>query len=84
MEQSGKVGGRTRRNIFGGGGPPRVKAFTGPLPSGYPGIEFTTDVPPDDGDPPGTASWSEGRPGVEVLVENELVAIRVTILKRQD
>ncbi len=71
------------RNI-GAGLIPRVKAYIGPLPAGRTGIEFTTSVEPDSGYPPGQACWSEGRPGVETLEPNELVAIRVTILKRQD
>jgi hypothetical protein len=83
MVETGKVGGRPRRNIYSGG-PPRVKAFIGPLPPGYSGIEFTTDIPPDRGSPPGEALWAEGTAGVEVLEENELVAIAVTFLKRQD
>jgi hypothetical protein len=71
------------RNI-GAGLIPRVKAYVGPLPPDRPGIEFTTSVEPDRGSPPGQVSWSEGRPGVLTLDPNELVAIPVTILKRQD
>jgi hypothetical protein len=79
MTESGKVGGRPawHSDI------PKVKAFTGPLPPDLSGIEFTTDIPPDDGCPPGRAYWSEGRRGVEVLETNELVAIAVTITKVQ-
>jgi hypothetical protein len=83
MERTGKAGGRPMRNI-GAGLIPRVKAHIGPLPPGRSGIEFTTSVDPDRGSPPGQASWSQGRLGVETLEPNELVAIRVTILKRQD
>lgn len=83
MEQTGRVAGRPMRNI-GVGLIPRVKAHIGPLPPGRSGIEFTTSVEPDSGSPPGQASWSAARPGVETLEPNELVAIRVTILKRKD
>jgi hypothetical protein len=79
MIESGKAGGRPawHSDI------PKVKAFLGPLPPDRPGIEFTTDVVPDRGCPPGYAYWSGGRPGIEVLESNELVAIAVTITKVQ-
>jgi hypothetical protein len=79
---TGKLAGRPPRNIsqsmF-----PKVKAYIGSL-GGRTGIEFTTIVEPDDGCPPGQAYWSEGRTGVEVLEWNELVAIPVTIVVRND
>lgn len=79
---TGKLAGRPPRNssqsMF-----PKVKAFIGSL-GGRTGIEFTTNVEPDDGCPPGQAYWSEGRPGMEVLEWNELVAIPVTIVARND
>lgn len=82
VASSGKLAGRPPRNIsqsmF-----PKVKAWIGHLDD-RPGIEFITDVRPDDGSPPGLALWSEGTPGVEVLDRNELVAIAVTIVKRND
>jgi len=82
VASSGKVAGRPPRNIsqsmF-----PKVKAFIGSL-GNLTGIEFTTPVEPDPGCPPGIAYWSEGRPGVEVLEQNELVAIPVTIVARND
>jgi hypothetical protein len=79
MIESGKIGGRPawHSDI------PKVKAFRGPLPPDRPGIEFTTDITPDRGCPPGYAYWSAGRPGIEVLEPNELVAIAVTITKVQ-
>jgi hypothetical protein len=79
MIETGKVGGRAawHSDI------PKVKAFLGPLPPDRPGIEFTTDIAPDRGCPPGFAYWSEGHPEVEVLEPNELVAITVTITKVQ-
>jgi hypothetical protein len=79
MEETGKVGGRPawHSDI------PKVKAFLGPLPPNRPGIEFTANIAPDRGCPPGYAYWSEGRADVEVLEPNELVAIAVTITKVQ-
>jgi hypothetical protein len=79
METSGMIGGRP---AFGST-IPKVKAFIGPLPPDRAGIEFTTDLDPDSGCPPGRAYWSEGRAGVETLEPNELVAIPVTIVKVQ-
>jgi hypothetical protein len=82
VASSGKLAGRPPRNIsqsmF-----PKVKAFIGSLGTRT-GIEFTTPIEPDAGCPPGLAYWSEGRPGVEVLERNELVAIPVTIVARND
>jgi len=77
MIESGKIGGRSawHSDI------PKVKAFIGPLPPDRTGIEFTTDILPDEGCPPGHAYWSEGHPDVEVLEANELVAIAVTITR---
>ena len=79
MMETGKVGGRPawHSDI------PKVKAFVGPLPPGRSGIEFTTEIVPDEGCPPGHAYWSEGRTGIEVLETNELVAIAVTMIKVQ-
>jgi len=42
-----EVWGGPRRNIFGIGLAPAVKAHVGPLPEGVVGYEFTTDVPRD-------------------------------------
>jgi hypothetical protein len=45
---------------------PKVKAFNGSLPVSERGIEFTTDVEPDLGSPPGRSYWSGPREGVRV------------------
>ncbi len=83
VASSGKLAGYAPRNIaqsiF-----PKVKAYIGHLEDDRTGIEFTTPVEPDAGCPPGIALWSEGTPGVEVLERNELVAIAVTIVRRND
>lgn len=81
MVESGRVGGRAKRNIFRSDFP-MVKAYVGELPPGRRGIEFITDIAPDGG-PPGQAYWSAECEGVEVLEPNELVAIAVTITKVQ-
>jgi hypothetical protein len=80
---SGVVWGRRRGNIYAGLYP-AVKAWDGALPEGVVGIEFYTDVEPDPGRPPGWPQWSEGRTDVLVLDPGELVAISVTVTKRQD
>jgi hypothetical protein len=58
---------------------PIVKAFKGHLPEGCKGIEFKTDVPPDEKNPPGLASWSGDRPGVRN--EDGFAKINVQIIK---
>ena len=70
---SGELWGRTNRGGYG----PSVDAYTGPLPPGTRGIEFTTDTPPDAGTPPRYARWTGPRPGV--IVEGEFAKIRVAV-----
>jgi putative IMPACT (imprinted ancient) family translation regulator len=48
------------------------------------GYEFFTDIEPDPGSAPDWPQWTEGRPGVKVIEQNELVAIAVVVTKRQD
>jgi hypothetical protein len=79
---TGKLAGHPPRNIFQSSFP-KVKAFIGRL-GDQTGIEFITMVQPDEGCPPGQAYWSEGHPGVEVLEGDELVAIAVNIVARND
>jgi hypothetical protein len=80
---SGEIWGRRRGNIYAGLFP-AVKAWVGPLPDGYIGFEFYTDVEPDSNQPPNSPQWSEGRAGVRVIEKGELVAISVIVTKRQD
>ena len=82
VASTGKLAGRPPRNILQSPFP-KVKAFIGTL-GDRTGIEFITMVQPDEGCPPGQAYWSEGRPGVEVLDREELVAIAVNIVRRND
>ena len=58
---------------------PKVKAYTGPLPVGQRGIEFTADIPPDDGCAPSRAEWSGPRPGV--VLQGDYARIKVVITK---
>jgi hypothetical protein len=58
---------------------PKVKAFKGPLPLGVRGIEFTTEVAPDQNCPPGMAYWSGPRAGV--IVEGGRARISVVVVK---
>jgi hypothetical protein len=63
---------------------PKVKAYEGPLPAGQKGIEFTTDVPPDDGGAPGRPTWSGARQGIMSGVDDQgrdFVEIMVEITK---
>jgi hypothetical protein len=82
VASTGKLAGHPPRNIFQSSFP-KVKAFIGKL-GNQTGIEFITMVQPDEGCPPGQAYWSEGRPSVEVLEGDELVAIAVNIVARND
>jgi hypothetical protein len=46
---------------------PKVKAYEGSLPKGVRGIEFTTDIEPDSGTPPGKGvCWSDLQKGVKI------------------
>ena len=58
---------------------PKVKAYTGPLPSGRRGIEFTTPVPPDSSCPPGYAFWSGQRAGV--IVDGNRAKIQIEVVR---
>lgn len=58
---------------------PKVKAYPGALPSGVRGIEFTTQVAPDQSCPPGRAYWSGPRAGV--VVEDGRARIAVAVVK---
>jgi hypothetical protein len=80
---SGVIWGRPPGNFFAGL-VPCVKAWDGPLPEGYVGVEFFTDVEPDPWSVPKAPEWSQGRPGVIILDRNELVAIPVLVTMRRD
>lgn len=56
---------------------PKVKAFKGPLPTGARGVEFTTEVVPDQNCPPGIAYWSGPRAGVNVSDGRARIAVVV-------
>ena len=81
-----EIWGKARR----GSDIPQVQAYTGPLPTNENGIEFITNVKPDDGSPPGQARWTGPRNGVVVAVDNnssssgvgdDFAKIQVTITK---
>jgi hypothetical protein len=88
MEQSGIVGGKPARNIYAGSRP-KVKAYVGELPPRSTGIEFFSQIPPDERTPPRIAVWSRGSAGVIELGTDpsdgqEMIGIRVRITKRVD
>ncbi|HUR83180.1 MAG TPA: hypothetical protein VM733_20655 [Thermoanaerobaculia bacterium] len=84
VASTGKVGGRPARNIAAGLFP-KVKAYDGPLPAGFTGVEFFTGVAPDAWHVPGCPVWSGPRAGVENSIDDpDLVLIAVTIVKRVD
>jgi|SRR4051812_7121544 hypothetical protein len=80
QEQTGEIWGSFNRDMMGGRSPfPSVDAYTGRLPEGKKGIEFTTDVPPDPNTPPRLARWTGPRDGV--IIEGDYAKIRVTITR---
>ncbi len=79
---SGQIWGKPRGQY--GGDIPSVKAWDEELPRGIVGVEFFTDVEPDPWGVPGWPEWTQGRPGVIILVKNQLVAIPVVVTKRHD
>jgi hypothetical protein len=80
---SKQLWGRRRENFFAGL-VPAVKAWEGPLPDGVVGVEFYTDVPPDESSVPGWPEWTQGSAGVIILDRDELVAIPVVVTIRHD
>jgi hypothetical protein len=62
QEKTREIWGKISRYSF----EPRVRAYVGPLPDGVRGVEFHTDVRPDEGSAPGYAEWTGGRPGVKL------------------
>lgn len=76
QQQSGQIWGKEAY----GSGFATVKAYTGPLPAGEQGIEFTTPAQPNPGSPPGQAKWYPGAPGVTLNSQGYAV-INVTITK---
>ena len=58
---------------------PKAKAYRGPLPDGEQGIEFTTDIPTDKGNPPSLATWSGTRE--DVRLEDGYAKIPIKIIK---
>jgi hypothetical protein len=63
---------------------PKAKAYDGSIPEGEEGIEFTTDVTPDNGSRPGKPCWSGPRLGVTVeddRAQLKIQSIRVVYFK---
>lgn len=63
----------------------KVKAYDGPLPEDARGIEFSTNVPPDEGCAPSLPMWSGPRSGVRIVRDDqgrEFAEIDVVILKQ--
>ena len=75
QQSSGQLWGKGFRDS----GVPYVQAFTGPLPAGARGIEFTTPVPQSKYSRPGFAAWTPGTPGV--VIEGDVAKIPITVTK---
>ena len=63
-----------------GSSTPSVKAYPGALPAGKRGIEFTTSLPPMQGQRAQIVQWYEGQPGV-IPFKDGMVAIPVHVTK---
>ena len=59
----------------------RIRAYTGRMPKGARGVEFDTDVPPDDGSPPGEARWTGPRLGI--VVEDDVAKLSVSSVENR-
>jgi hypothetical protein len=59
----------------------RVRAYVGRLPKGARGVEFDTDVSPDDGSPPGEARWTAPRLGI--IVEDRVAKLSVSSVENR-
>jgi hypothetical protein len=78
QEESGEIWG-TYDAFFGAPAVrPSVDAYVGALPDEAAGIEFTTDVEPDVGLPPGRARWTGPRTGVEIRGDWGVIRARIT------
>jgi hypothetical protein len=80
QQQTGRIRGYPARGSL----IPKVKAYDGPLPADRRGIEFTTDLLPDDGGAPGLPTWSGGRIGIRHGIDElgrEFVEIDIVIIK---
>jgi hypothetical protein len=95
---SGELWGAAERNIYAGS-KPAARAYREPLPDGFTGIEFMTEVEPGPGSDPAQVRWRQGQRGVrnvewaEMVTRlglsrakrlQEVVAIPVRITKRVD
>jgi hypothetical protein len=78
QESSMRIEGLPERNISQSD-IPKAKAYEGSLPEGEEGIEFTTDINPDNGGRPGHPRWSGPRPGV--AVENDRASLEIRSIR---
>lgn len=88
METSGLIGGKPARNIYRSD-LPKVKAKPGPLPEGKAGIEFVTDIAPEEESRTRPEiHWHQDSPGVlDQGFDTDgtaVVAIPARIVKRVD
>jgi hypothetical protein len=79
--ESGELWGRPSAHIFQSD-IPKVKAYAGPLPAGAVGIEFETEVPPDNGHVPGKPTWSATPERAGVTCDGDYAKIKVHVLRQ--
>jgi hypothetical protein len=79
--QSGEIWGMAPRNVFRSD-IPKVKAYTGKLPSGVRGIEFETEVEPDSGHVPDKPTWSAKQKRAGIECDGDYAKIKVRVLRQ--
>jgi hypothetical protein len=72
---SGEIWGRTPM----GSGWPQVQAYHGSLPDRANGVEFYTDVEPDEGGPTWALRWSGGGRRPDIRTEDAFAKLAVVI-----
>jgi hypothetical protein len=79
QQESGEIWGRTPRT----GAWPQVNAYSGPLPDGEFGIEFYTNVPPDEGERSPVHHWSGPPQPGGARIDGDFAKIQVVISRIQ-
>lgn len=77
IKATGELLGNPPRNFFQSD-IPKVQAYSGPLPQGAQGFQFTTPVAPDVGHVPGKPTWSPGTSGVTERAGQAVIPCTVT------
>jgi hypothetical protein len=80
IRESGELWGLPPRNFFNSD-IAAAKAYAGPLPEGSSGIEFETEIPPDQGHVPKRPTWSVVPPRPGIAFDGTWAKIKIRVLK---